>query len=51
MHFHLTAQLTEILGEVVCEGVVVIKQQDHVFGGLRPTLSKLRSLPFSMRSF
>jgi hypothetical protein len=51
MHFHLTAQLTEILGEVVCEGVVVIKQQYHVFGCLCPTLSKLRSLPFSMRSF
>jgi len=51
--FDLTAQLTEVLGEVIGERVVIVEQQNHLnlVGCLRPTLSKLRSLPFSMRGF
>jgi hypothetical protein len=35
VHFNLATQLTEILGKVVGERVVVVEQQDHFFARFR----------------
>jgi len=51
VHFHLAAQLTEVLGQVVGERVVVVEQQDHVIWRLCRAFPNFGSLLLAMRSF
>src|SRR5947207_2314922 len=46
VHRHFSAQLTEILHEVVGEGVVIIENEDHLrVRGRRFSVSVFRSMP------